>query len=346
MFNRRGTLASLTGGLLTSLLAGAPAADPKPAQPAKAPMDPTEVLPLWPGDAPGSAGVTAVETLIDRTVAGGLRDRATTHTRKPTLTVFRPGKANGAAVVLMPGGGYERVVSDKEGFETARWLADRGYTCFVLLYRLPGDGWGAGPDAPLQDAQRAVRLARSKAAAMKFDPARVSIMGFSAGGHLAASLTTRFDAKVYDRVDAADDLSARPDLSCPDLSGGVDGGRPGPRRLAQATAGPVADARADRALFARPERHRPRPAGVPAARRRRQDRAGGQQPDDVHGPEGQGDSRPRCTSSRRAATALACAASSASRSPPGRACSRPSPSGTECKTIRSSRRLAGDERKF
>jgi acetyl esterase/lipase len=213
MFNRRGTLASLTGGLLTSLLGAAALADSKPAQAAKAPTDPTEVLPLWPGDPPGSAGVTAVETLIDRTVAGGLPDRATTHTRKPTLTVFRPAKANGAAVVLMPGGGYERVVSDKEGFETARWLADRGYTCFVLLYRLPGDHWGAGPDTPLQDAQRAVRLARSKATAMRFDPARVSIMGFSAGGHLAASLTTRFDAKVYDRVDAADDLSARPDLS-------------------------------------------------------------------------------------------------------------------------------------
>lgn len=216
MFNRRGTLATLTGGLLTSLLAGAAQAKPdQAATAAKAPMDPTEVLPLWPGDPPGSAGVTAVETVLDRTVAGGLRDRATTHTRKPTLTVFRPtAQANGAAVVLMPGGGYERVVSDKEGFETARWLADRGYTCFVLLYRLPGDGWGAGPDAPLQDAQRAVRLVRSKAAAIKFDPARVSIMGFSAGGHLAASLTTRFDAKVYERVDAADDLSARPDLSC------------------------------------------------------------------------------------------------------------------------------------
>ncbi|KQY32694.1 dienelactone hydrolase [Caulobacter sp. Root487D2Y] len=215
MFNRRGTLGALTGGLLTSLLAGAAQAKPDQlAQAAKAPMDPTEVLPLWPGDPPGSAGVTVVETVVDRTVAGGLRDRATTHTRKPTLTVFRPAQANGAAVVLMPGGGYERVVSDKEGFETARWLADRGYTCFVLLYRLPGDHWGAGPDAPLQDAQRAVRLVRAKAAAMKFDPARVSIMGFSAGGHLAASLTTRFDAKVYDRVDAADDLSARPDLSC------------------------------------------------------------------------------------------------------------------------------------
>lgn len=214
MLNRRGTLASLTGGLLTSLLATAANAQAaKPAKPAKAPMDPTEVLPLWPGDPPGSEGVTAVEILLDRTVAGAPRDRAVTHTRKPTLTVFRPNKPNGAAVVLMPGGGYERVVTDKEGFETAHWLADRGYTCFVLLYRLPGDHWGSGPDAPLQDAQRAARLVRSKAATMKFDPARVAIMGFSAGGHLAASLTTRFDAKVYDKVDAADDLSARPDLS-------------------------------------------------------------------------------------------------------------------------------------
>ena len=213
MLNRRGTLASLTGGLLTSLLASAAHAKPKDAKPAETPMDPTEVLPLWPGDPPGSAGVTAVETVLDRTVAGGPRDRAVTHTRKPTLTVFRPAKPNGAAVVLAPGGGYERVVTDKEGFETARWLAGRGYTCFVLLYRLPGDHWGAGPDAPLQDAQRALRLVRSKAAAMKFDPARIAIMGFSAGGHVAGSLTTRFDAKVYDRIDAADDLSTRPDLS-------------------------------------------------------------------------------------------------------------------------------------
>jgi len=214
LFNRRGTLATLTGGLLTSLVAGATTAQTKSAKPAKALVDPTEVLPLWPGDPPGSAGVTAIETLVDRTVAGGLRDRAVTHTRKPTLTVFRPAKPNGAAVVLMPGGGYERVVTDKEGFETARWLADRGYTCFVLLYRLPGDGWASAPDVPLQDAQRGLRLARSKARTMGFDPARVAIMGFSAGGHLAASLTVRFDAKVYDRVDAADDLSARPDLSC------------------------------------------------------------------------------------------------------------------------------------
>ncbi|WP_426012822.1 alpha/beta hydrolase [Caulobacter sp. DWR2-3-1b2] len=213
MLNRRGTLASLTGGLLASAVAGAAQAKAKPKTQAP-PMDPTEILSLWPGDPPGASGVTVVETIIERGDPKGLRDRAVTHTRKPTLTVIRPAKPNGAAVILMPGGGYERVVTDKEGFETARWLADHGYTCFVLLYRLPGDGWGAGPDAPLQDAQRAVRLARSRAAAMRFDPARVAIMGFSAGGHLAASLTTRFDAKVYDPVDAADDLSARPDLSC------------------------------------------------------------------------------------------------------------------------------------
>jgi len=218
MLNRRGTLASLTGGLLASVAAAAQAkaqAKPKPTSPPETPpADSTEVLPLWPGDPPGSAGVTAVETVTERGDAKGLRDRSVTHTRKPTLTVFRPERPNGAAVVLMPGGGYERVVTDKEGFETARWLAERGYVCFVLLYRMPGDGWGAGPDTPLQDAQRAVRLARSHAAALKFAPARVAIMGFSAGGHLAASLTTRFDAKVYQPVDAADALSARPDLSC------------------------------------------------------------------------------------------------------------------------------------
>lgn len=208
MMNRRGTLASLTGGLLTAALA-----DGARAQTQGSPGDPTEVLPLWPGDPPGASGVTAVETIVERKDPRGLRDRAVTHTRRPTLTVFRPAQPNGAAVILMPGGGYERVVVDKEGFETARWLADRGYTCFVLIYRLPGDGWGAGPDTPLQDAQRAVRLVRARAGAMGFGAGRIAIMGFSAGGHLAASLTTRFEAPVYARVDAADDLSARPDVS-------------------------------------------------------------------------------------------------------------------------------------
>ncbi|MEH0197828.1 alpha/beta hydrolase [Caulobacter sp. CCNWLY153] len=205
--NRRSAFALLAGITALSTASMASAAR-KPAVP-----EPSEVRPLWPNDPPGSSGVTAQETVIERSDGKGPRDRAVTHTRKPTLSLFRPRKPNGAAVILIPGGGYERVVMDKEGFETAQWLADRGYTCFVLLYRLPGDGWGAGPDAPLQDAQRALRLVRSWAPGMKFAQNRIAIMGFSAGGHLAASLTTRFEAQVYDRVDAADDLSARPDLS-------------------------------------------------------------------------------------------------------------------------------------
>ena len=207
MLNRRGALASFVTGLLASGLA-------RGAQAESLPMtDPTEIIELWPAGPPGGEKVTAVEAIIERGDPNGLRDRALTHTRKPTLVVFRPKTPNGAAVMLIPGGGYERVVLDKEGYETARWLADRGYTCFVLFYRLPGDGWVSGPDTPLQDAQRGLRLVRSRAAAMGFSADRVAIMGFSAGGHVAASLTTRSAAQVYDRIDAADDLSARPNLS-------------------------------------------------------------------------------------------------------------------------------------
>lgn len=207
MLNRRGALATVFTGLLASGLARGAKAEIPPMP------DPTEIIELWPAGPPGGETATAVEAIIERGDPKGLRDRALTHTRKPTLVVFRPQAPNGAAVMLIPGGGYERVVLDKEGYETARWLAERGYTCFVLFYRLPGDGWAAGPDAPLQDAQRGLRLVRSRAAAMGFSPDRIGVMGFSAGGHVAASLTTRFAARVYDRSDAADDFSARPNLS-------------------------------------------------------------------------------------------------------------------------------------
>lgn len=207
MLNRRGALATFVTGLLASGLSGTAKAE------TLAMADPTETIPLWPAGPPGGDKVTAVETITERGDAKGLRDRSLSHTRKPTLVVFRPKTPNGAAVLLMPGGGYERVVLDKEGYETARWLNARGYTCFVLFYRLPGDGWDAASDVPLQDAQRGLRLVRSRAAAMGFSPDRIAIMGFSAGGHVAASLTTRFSAKVYDRIDAADDLSAKPNLS-------------------------------------------------------------------------------------------------------------------------------------
>ena len=108
-----------------------------------------------------------------------------------------------------------RVVIDKEGYEMGHWLAERGFTVFVLFYRLPGEGWAAGPNVALSDAQRAMRLIRSRSGDYGVDPERVAAMGFSAGGHLCADLATRFAAHTYDPVDSADTLSARPLLAAP-----------------------------------------------------------------------------------------------------------------------------------
>ena len=179
---------------------------------AKITTDPDEMYELWPNGAPGGDHVTVQQTLIEREDARGLRDRIVTGVTRPTISVFKPKQANGCAVMLIPGGSYQRVVWDKEGFETARWLADQGITAFVLMYRLPGDGWAAGPDTPLQDAQRGLRMIRAGAAQWGLSPNKIGAYGFSAGGHVAASLYTRFDAQVYQSVDAADQVSARPDF--------------------------------------------------------------------------------------------------------------------------------------
>ena len=128
------------------------------------------------------------------------------------MAVFRPSTPNGGAVLIFPGGGYRWVVIDKEGYEMARWLAARGITAFVLFYRLPAE---SGPDAPLADAQRALRIIRHRAASYGVDPRRVCATGFSAGGHVCASLFTCFATAVYSPVDGADRLSARPDGVAP-----------------------------------------------------------------------------------------------------------------------------------
>ena len=212
MMNRRGALSAFVSGVLGLLAAGEARAE-KVDHSTITPLDPTEAIVLWPNGAPGGEGVKVEEKIVERGDPKGLKDRAQVHTRDPKLVVFRPKTPNGAAVMLIPGGGYERVVLDKEGYETARWLAGRGYTCFVLFYRMPGDGWAAGGDAPLQDAQRAIRLIRAGADGMGFSADRVAIMGFSAGGHLAANLTTRFDVETYPARDAADGLPTKPNLS-------------------------------------------------------------------------------------------------------------------------------------
>jgi acetyl esterase/lipase len=182
--------------------------------------EPDEIIPLWPGDAPGGARVTVQQQTVERENPFGLRDRAITGVRTPTLGVFRPARPDGSALLVIPGGGYRHVVVDKEGYEACRWFAARGVTCFNLLYRLPYHGWAAGPDTALQDAQRAVRLIRAKATDYRIDPARVAILGFSAGGHVAASLALRWDAPLSarDEVDALDARVAAAGLMYPVIS--------------------------------------------------------------------------------------------------------------------------------
>ncbi|MEN2786460.1 alpha/beta hydrolase [Sphingomonas qilianensis] len=156
-----------------------------------------------------------VETVEDRSKDNQVSDRAVYGITRPRLVVFRPDTPNGSAVLVTPGGGYRWVVVDKEGYEMGRWLAARGYTVFVLFYRLPGEGWAAGPDVALADAQRAVRVIRARAQHYGILPGRVAAMGFSAGGHVCGDLATRFAKSTYNAVDAADRLSPRPDIAAP-----------------------------------------------------------------------------------------------------------------------------------
>jgi acetyl esterase/lipase len=177
--------------------------------------DPVETIDLWPNGAPGAPPKLPVEAVRERSNDPSFNDRYVFGISRPRMAVFRPARPSGAAVLITPGGGYNWVVIDKEGYEMARWLAARGVTAFVLFYRLPHEGWSSGPDTPLADAQRAMRLIRHRAPSFGIDPKRVCAMGFSAGGHLCADLLTRFDARVYAPLDRADRLSARPDAAAP-----------------------------------------------------------------------------------------------------------------------------------
>jgi acetyl esterase/lipase len=212
MIDRRAAIAATIGA---AMLAGRSEAQTAPPAvtgnpPPPALPEPDETIILWPNGAPGMPATPPVEKVTERSTDSTINDRAAVGIVRPRMVVFRPRVANGAAILIMPGGGYARVVVDKEGYELGRWLAARGFTAFVLFYRLPGDGWAAGPDVALSDAQRAMRLIRSRARDYAISPERVAAMGFSAGGHLCADLLARFDTKTYAPVDKADGLSARP----------------------------------------------------------------------------------------------------------------------------------------
>ncbi|MDY1035634.1 alpha/beta hydrolase [Lelliottia sp. CFBP8978] len=166
---------------------------------------------VWPeGDAPGARTSDAVFTPEPRHTGTSEYDRSVTGVRAPEITVYAPEKPNGVGILVTPGGSYRRVVLDKEGSALAPFFNARGYTLFVMTYRMPGDGHQEGADAPLADVQRAFRCIKANAREWKIDPARIGVMGFSAGGHVAASLGTRFDEAVYAPIDAADELDARP----------------------------------------------------------------------------------------------------------------------------------------
>jgi acetyl esterase/lipase len=191
----------LVGSVAASLAAAAAEA--------AVPKRPYRTLRLWPGAAPGGEAVTVEPRVVRRTPTSGPDDVAYYGITEPTLTLVQPERPNGIALLMIPGGGYERIATSPDGGMLAHFLASRGFLVGALLYRLPYDGWAAGPDAPLQDAQRGFRLlARAAPAGTK-----LGTIGFSAGGHLAGSLASRFAASSYAAVDAADGLPARPDFA-------------------------------------------------------------------------------------------------------------------------------------
>lgn len=175
-------------------------------------------LPLWPGKAPGETREYPPEADTtkpkDNLVAGRPVIR-TGNVVSPTLTVYSPPaeKNTGAAVLVCPGGGYNILALDLEGTEVCEWLNSFGVTGILLKYRVPKRDGVPRHAAPLQDAQRALGLVRQRAADYGIDPRRIGVLGFSAGGHLAAALSNNHTTRTYEAIDAADQVSCRPDFT-------------------------------------------------------------------------------------------------------------------------------------
>jgi acetyl esterase/lipase len=174
------------------------------------PGDSTDFVPLWPGKPPGGEGINLTLKVTDAVQPDGFHVRAISQIQEPGFFVYPAAKPDGRGLLIIPGGGFSSEGGDRGGREIAQHFAALGITCFVLRYRLPGEGWANRATVPLQDAQRAMRLIRHDAAKYGVDPARLAAIGFSAGGHVSTSLAVRHDMKVYAPVDAADTLDARP----------------------------------------------------------------------------------------------------------------------------------------
>lgn len=171
-------------------------------------------LPLWGAVIPDSGLIKGRETY---------RDGMIFNVSTPTISIYQPATNNsGAAVIVFPGGGYNKLAIELEGSEICEWLASIGVTGILLKYRVPASGHhydkdcdcGKDPVKPmaLQDAQRAVALVRSRAREWNIDPAKIGVMGFSAGGHLVADVSTNYRKRVYALTDAIDEVNCRPDF--------------------------------------------------------------------------------------------------------------------------------------
>ena len=167
----------------------------------------TDEIPLWPGTPPGRGNPRGPEKLGGEGSGYG----AVSNISTPRMRVYRPETPNGRAALVAGGGGYFRIQLWKESSPIARWMQQRGYTVFELIYRLPNDGWEAS--APFADAQRAMKIIRTRAAEFQVDPERIGIMGFSAGGHLAGFTALQPDRELYAGADQYERVSARPDFS-------------------------------------------------------------------------------------------------------------------------------------
>lgn len=174
-------------------------------------------LNLWPHGAPGarpSSGSEVDTTTTKDTLIAGKPVVRLGNVSTPTLTIYAPPQKNsGAAVVVFPGGSYRILAIDLEGTEVCDWLNTVGITCLLVKYRVPDSGPYPKSSAALQDAQRALRIVRSHADQWHIDAQRIGVLGFSAGAHLAAALSTHFDQPLYDPMDASDKVSCRPDFA-------------------------------------------------------------------------------------------------------------------------------------
>jgi acetyl esterase/lipase len=176
------------------------------------------VVDLWPGKPPGDP-----DGIEEKSTPGEKGPKRVDGVAKPTIAVYKPAKDKdtGAAIVVAPGGGYRMLAFEHEGTMVAEWLTSIGVTCVLLKYRVPqrpGDGENK---LPLQDAQRALSLTRARSAQWGIDPARIGILGFSAGGHLAANASTNYDRRAYEPQDEADKAGCRPDFAVLVYPGGV-----------------------------------------------------------------------------------------------------------------------------